>query len=670
MYTMPIPKDLFDVSKIQPRDTMRETLENTLKHLVAMVKSNNPLGLMSLLAVYSCISRNAGREPVVLPRLLAYIGSLVEKFYLKENCEKEMPDEAMVDYVCTLLMHIIARISYLDSEPNEDESYIGINRTSSAQELQDLLITGKGYHQHKKKIFLDITDAVLKKNEVGILSGREIYSFVDDMGSFFQKKMARIFSKIQRYEQKTKGMPPEKKQNIWKKTLAPQLPYLFEIQRFLKKNARVMCAFSGDLPYLNGNPEESITPGCGSTYSYKPIWKIDEKYYLFTFAEFEDNLYSLYSHYLMSHSKELSERLVRCRAKYVEKKSAELVESRINSDWNYVNVKYMVDNALYEADAIFRVDNSIFVLEAKSHKMRANALKGRRLTLREQLKEIIKGADIQADRFINYIFEKKSVQVISNGKEVDLDVNGITEFKKIIVLYEDLSPHLAWVSALIDEELINQSNVPWIVALHDLMAVQEIIERPDVFHKYLSLRYELNNRSDIIFHDEMEILGYFMGESSNLPPVEDRRMIMNAFSGCVDGYFMSNQKKPELYLPSNVGALLRNVYERHISGWRQLSLLLLSLNRKTLDSLNSCLSDKLKKLQSFYDSGFEYSTDTLRIVFDFAGNIETGQGIKDIRSISDVSCGDSDGTIIHLYLQPSEQLTVQKILINDAKSVA
>ena len=79
---------------------------------------------------------------------------------------------------------------------------------------------------------------------------------------------------------------------------------------------------------------------------------------------------------------------------------------------------------------------------------------------------------------------------------------------------------------LIDAGILHQEyKGSWIVSLYDLMVFRDLIGTEKEFHEYLSCRMNLYDRSDIVFMDEINVLGFYFNGGFPLGPVKENEVI-------------------------------------------------------------------------------------------------------------------------------------------------
>lgn len=554
--------------------------------LLQIIRSSNPLYIAGAFAIQSATHKEED-DVTTLPRVFAYLLSLMEKNIVCANLDKGYPDpldiQTVFDNVGIIIKWAGAANIARKLHPDSAMSWV-----SGVQNSQDLFVSGKGYYTFRKRILLAISSRFDAAKDDSVISVEEIYAFFEESGKIINKKFQQLKERTTRFIKKARrAYSFDLGQKLWREEIGERTPAVFDITCLYKKHARVLESLSTKFSVDRSSGDEMIMPGAGATYSYYPIWNINDRYYLFNLIEFEDNLYAIYVNYLANLSQKMKERFERIRSHYVEHESAIVLNDLLKADFCYENVKYCRDGQEYETDAVLALDDTLFVVEAKSHKFRAQSLKGKERDFEKQLRESIEEADSQASRFIEAVQSADILTVTQDKEARKIEGGKYKEFRKVVVIYEDLSPHCASMEYLLRAQLLDLNDIPWVVSLHDLMAIREILDRPEHFLQYVEMRSHRNLRNDICFHDEMEILGYFLENGASFPDNReyDRHLIIGQAEG-LDAFFDHGAKKPVYKFPPSISAFLKSMAESKLKGWAAFARCLVGVSKEGLNALN------------------------------------------------------------------------------------
>jgi hypothetical protein len=172
-----------------------------------------------------------------------------------------------------------------------------------------------------------------------------------------------------------------------------------------------------------------------------------------------------------------------------------------------------------EGDGLLVIDDVAIVVEAKAGSVALPRRISDPVALTRDLKSIITKAQSQSERMRSRI-------LIDGGLRLEddswLDLGQVREVQTIAVSLEDLSGIATVTSELVDAGFLNSDHLPWIVSLHDLRIVSELVDRPSEFLLYLRRRTE--RRVTERFHavDEMDFFLEFFNKGLYVEPDPDQ----------------------------------------------------------------------------------------------------------------------------------------------------
>ncbi|TDP98474.1 hypothetical protein AXZ95_2372 [Leifsonia sp. 115AMFTsu3.1] len=163
--------------------------------------------------------------------------------------------------------------------------------------------------------------------------------------------------------------------------------------------------------------------------------------------------------------------------------------------------------ALVEADALYVVGDLAICVEAKAGAITPRARSGSTVRVATDLQKTIGEASQQAHRLRNLILGNGGVW-LRKGKWLDL--SHIREVRTIVVCLDDFGPLAIAADALVRAELLRDTEIPWIVSLHDLEMTGRLIEDPATFLLYLRRRTDTQSVRTYSGVDELDLLMWFM----------------------------------------------------------------------------------------------------------------------------------------------------------------
>jgi hypothetical protein len=168
-----------------------------------------------------------------------------------------------------------------------------------------------------------------------------------------------------------------------------------------------------------------------------------------------------------------------------------------------------------EGDLLVILDDVAVIVEAKAVALTPAARSGDTRRLRRNLVGIITNAAAQASRLKARIELDGGVRFQTAGW---VDLAHIREIHTVALSLEDLAGVATATTDLIEAKLLNASEVPWVVSIHDLQIIVEIVDRPAEFLLYL--RRRRNPETSRIYYapDELDLFLFFFEKGLYVEP--------------------------------------------------------------------------------------------------------------------------------------------------------
>lgn len=168
-----------------------------------------------------------------------------------------------------------------------------------------------------------------------------------------------------------------------------------------------------------------------------------------------------------------------------------------------------------EGDLLFVLHDIAVIVEAKAAAVIPAARAGETRILRRNLVDIVTKASRQASRLQDRIEEDGGIRLHVGGW---LDLRHIREVHTVALSLEDL-PGVATATAdLIEAELLSLKHIPWIVSIHDLQLIAEVVDRPAEFLLYLRRRRDPEVSLAYTAPDELDFFMYFYEKGLYVEP--------------------------------------------------------------------------------------------------------------------------------------------------------
>lgn len=176
---------------------------------------------------------------------------------------------------------------------------------------------------------------------------------------------------------------------------------------------------------------------------------------------------------------------------------------------------------LVEGDLLLLLDDVAIVAEAKAVAIIPAARAGETRKLRRNLTDIITKASEQATRLRRRIEDDRGIRLRSGAW---LDLAHIREIHTVALTLEDLPGVSTATSDLIAAGLLVGDEIPWVVSVHDLQTIAEVVDRPAEFLLYLRRR---SNREVSLAYsspDELDLFLYFYESGLYVAP-DPKKMV-------------------------------------------------------------------------------------------------------------------------------------------------
>ncbi|WP_354541440.1 hypothetical protein [Rhodococcus sp. OAS809] len=263
-----------------------------------------------------------------------------------------------------------------------------------------------------------------------------------------------------------------------------------------------------------------------------------------------------------------------------------------------------------EGDGLIVVDDIAIIIEAKAVALRQHSRTGRSGPLWQDLRRMVTIAAEQGDRLRERILQDGGLRLIDDSW---LDLSGIREVHTVAATLDDLSGIATTTHQLVNAGLLTEANIPWIVSLHDLRVISELIDRPAELILYLRRRTDPELTKRIQSADELDYFMYFLEgrlyaepdpdvlqreiPALGTPSAEQRRRYreqrrtveyFEPLTEEIDVWYQGKlsglpeaANKPQIHSDPWLLALVGDITARREEGWLALATTLLSGDRET-----------------------------------------------------------------------------------------
>lgn len=257
----------------------------------------------------------------------------------------------------------------------------------------------------------------------------------------------------------------------------------------------------------------------------KPLIKQNDRFYNFSMTLAFRNLFVIAENLILEADKDYYENNFRGNSNeetldnYLETKTLNLFQNILPDTEFYHSLYYEIEEDGItknpELDILGVSDSEIFIIEVKSGRLSKKHKRGAIKGLKDRIEETIGEGSYQCYRAQKYIKESEAVfsYVDDSGERIELALKDHSEKEifKISVTFEhfsDLSTNLGY---LIDSEILGEEyKWAWIVSLYDLIVFSDLFDNQSDFVDFLKKRLSLYDRRDVMFTDELDILGFYL----------------------------------------------------------------------------------------------------------------------------------------------------------------
>ena len=270
------------------------------------------------------------------------------------------------------------------------------------------------------------------------------------------------------------------------------------------------------------------------------------------------------------------------RANYLELKIIEIVKRRFPKSQIVSNIDWKIDNNQYETDLITFIDSHLLIIEAKSHKISKEALRGGPDRIKRHIKDIFIKPGIQSKRLEDRLNELILDSSIENDLRNSLPIN-LDKIQRIIRLSVSLDDF-----ASLQSDLNSYNSTGWIpdgfvpcpiIDLADFETLFDFLEHPIHIIHYLQRRTELIGQVEFI-GDELDLMAYYQKTLFNIN-IQNKNtpIVISGISKPIDNYYNYrdleiNLEKPKPIISKLFLDILSKLEERSTPGWSEIGYIL------------------------------------------------------------------------------------------------
>lgn len=273
------------------------------------------------------------------------------------------------------------------------------------------------------------------------------------------------------------------------------------------------------------------------------------------------------------------------RASFLEDKTADVLQSVFPTAHILKNAKWTVGAQQFETDVLALVDRTLFLAEAKSHRLTPQGLRGAPDRLKRHLSDMVVEPSVQSERLANLLLAAQAGDRtgIAVAAELKIDPDRIDNIIRISITLDDLS-----VLSSAEDEL---KAVGWVPEGHelapslhiaDLICIATILDNEALVLHYFAERFHFQKAFELL-GDELDFLGMYLSTGFNLGKRRDdfRNLMISGLSGPIDRYYEAHYAgfslpKPRAKLHKVYRDIIARLIERKPDGWSTMAIHLLN----------------------------------------------------------------------------------------------
>lgn len=279
----------------------------------------------------------------------------------------------------------------------------------------------------------------------------------------------------------------------------------------------------------------------------------------------------------------------------------------------HTNLYYHENNALHkrcETDGIFRYERTLFIIEAKAHRISQPAKEGKVLRTGKHMEEMVKDSYEQGLRTLNYVRSSTYAEFLTeNNKKIVFSNNDFDEVIIVSLVLEPIGNVTPHIRATNDLGYFKSDVFPWIISVYDLLVIADHFELPVLLSHYIKRRKEFLQRKVMHVFEEIDLMSYYLfnrlyieemfrdaeSKAVNMVYLDNETDAVNNYY--MHKYRLKNPNPPKLFLkmPDAFLKILRSLEKSNFTHRQELMQYILDLPPGAVEKFKSYI-EKVKNL--------------------------------------------------------------------------
>lgn len=288
-------------------------------------------------------------------------------------------------------------------------------------------------------------------------------------------------------------------------------------------------------------PDEELM-GSNIVLKTKPIVKHSDKYIIPSFSMLTWCVEPAIEDYIKS-SPKLSNKYKDIKHEFLLRKGLKLLKEILPNAMFYPeNLYYDLENGdKCETDGLISYNDTLFIIEAKGHRLTTKAKGGNYQRTENHLNDIIGDSTAQGRRAAEYILSKeKAVFLTKKNEQILIERQKYKDIITVSLILEPIGNLTPLMKVANDLNYFKEHELPFIISIYDLIVFADHIEIPILFLHYLKRRRRFLEVQNAYVFEEIDLLGYYLSNGlyieHTLERAQEEKINMLAFDNQTDEF--------------------------------------------------------------------------------------------------------------------------------------
>jgi hypothetical protein len=341
-------------------------------------------------------------------------------------------------------------------------------------------------------------------------------------------------------------------------------------------------------PFGQSSAEDWFT--AAERVRYQPYVQVADDTYMLTVPG--NDLWALRG--LLEAPLKQNKRYIIHRGRWLERRAGEFLVEAVTPDESHRSVEFTYHNeqdeiVAGEIDQLIRCGDTVLTVEAKSATLRPGARRGGDALI-SHLRENLTKAATQGTRAIQAV-RLPTAKLRAGGEKLTLG-EVVREVHPIVVTLDDLSSVAPVLWELEGTRVMPEGvTIPWVVTLHELEQICELVDWPVQLIHFLRRRSRLNQLGGLTASDEldwwMHYLLYGLYFEDRDPSVPQRLLSLtddlDAWNLWAHGQRRTEAPRPTMNLDARTRSFLDLICDERPDGWVPAACTFLDVNGEARD---------------------------------------------------------------------------------------